>query len=192
MTDFISGRDSGLESFPNYGDAGGFKKSTYTLGCDVGTHLDSGSHFFPGSRKADTYTMKELTSQAAVIDVTTKVKATPDGNYGLTIKDIQEWEAIYGEIEAGSMIVMKTGWGSKIRDGYAAYTGQDAAGKMHFPGYTPEVADWLLANRNFAGLGIDTASIDMGTSPDFIVHQKILNPSVNKYFLENLNLEEVE
>ena len=114
--------------------------------------------------------MKELTTPAAVIDVTAKVKATPDGNYGLTIKDIQEWEAIYGEIEAGSMIVMKSGWGSKIRDGYAAYTGQDAAGKMHFPGYTPEVADWLLANRDFAGLGIDTASIDMGTSPDFIVH----------------------
>ena len=136
--------------------------------------------------------MKELTTPAAVIDVTAKVKATPDGNYGLTIKDIQEWEAIYGEIRPGSIIIMKTGWGSKIRDGYATYTGQDAAGKMHFPGFSVESSEWLLTNRNFVGLGIDSPSLDVGTSADFMVHQNLLNPNVNKYFLENMNLEGVE
>ena len=87
---------------------------------------------------------------------------------------------------------MKTGWGSKIRDGYAAYTGQDSAGKMHFPGFRDDTALWLLANRDFVGLGIDTASIDVASSTNFMVHQIMLNPDVNKYFLENLNLEEVE
>ena len=48
-TDFLSGRDAGLESYTPYGDAGGFKKSKFTLGCDVGTHIDSGAHFFPDS-----------------------------------------------------------------------------------------------------------------------------------------------
>ena len=96
MTDFISGRDAGLESYPDYGDAGGFKKSTFTLGCDVGTHIDSGSHFFPESNLAVEYSMQQLTAPGAVIDVTDKVKATPDGNYGMTVEDIQQWEAIYG------------------------------------------------------------------------------------------------
>ena len=90
------------------------------------------------------------------------------------------------------MIIMKTGWSSKIRDGYAAYAGQDSTGKSHFPGFSIEAALWLLSNREFVGLGTDTASVDVGTSSNFMVHQAILNPEVNKYFLENLNLEEVE
>jgi len=40
--------------------------------------------------------MQQLTAPGAVIDVTDKVKATPDGNYGMTVEDIQQWEAIYG------------------------------------------------------------------------------------------------
>ena len=192
VTDFISGQPGGLESYPDYGTAGGFKKSTFALGCDVGTHIDSGSHFFPESNMAAEYSMQQLTAPGAVIDVTEKVKATADGNYGMTVQDIQDWEAIYGEIRNGSIIIMKTGWGSKIRDGYATYTGQDAAGKMHFPGFSVESSEWLLANRNFVGLGIDSPSLDVGTSSDFMVHQNLLNPNVNKYFLENLNLEGVE
>ena len=63
---------------------------------------------------------------------------------------------------------------------------------MHFPGFSVESSEWLLANRNFVALGIDSPSLDVGTSSDFMVHQNLLNPNVNKYFLENMNLEDVE
>lgn len=131
-----------------------------------------------------------MTAPGAVIDVTDKVRS--DSNYGVTVKDITDWEAIYGEIRPGSIIIAKTGWGSKIRDGHDVYTGKGSDGKSYYPGFSEESSTWLLNNRNFVGLGIDSPSLDVGTSPNFIVHQNLLNPSANKYFLENLNLENVE
>jgi kynurenine formamidase len=54
---------------------------------------------------------------------------------------------------------------------------------MHFPGFGADAAK-LLVERNVAGVGIDTLSIDYGPSQDFIAH-KILN-GAGKIGLENL------
>jgi len=89
------------------------------------------------------------------------------------------------------MIVMKTGWSSRLRDRDSYIQPNEDGTVFHFPGFSEESAQWLLDNRDFVALGIDTASLDVGTSTDYMVHQILLNPSVNKYFIENLNLEEV-
>jgi len=63
------------------------------------------------------------------------------------------------------------------------YRNQDAQGKMHFPGFSPEAAK-LLIGRKVSGLGCDTLSIDYGASSDYSVHHLALGAGL--YHLENL------
>jgi len=44
---------------------------------------------------------------------------------------------------------------------------------MRFPGFGPDSAK-LLVERNVAGIGIDTLSIDFGASKDFQAHRIVL------------------
>ena len=92
----------------------GFGKTTYTMGCDVGAHIDSPGHFILDARTVADITPAELTARSAVIDVTSKVEADPTGNYGLTIADVEEWETKHGQIPDRSLVVMKTGWDSRM------------------------------------------------------------------------------
>jgi kynurenine formamidase len=59
----------------------------------------------------------------------------------------------------------------------------DAAGAMHFPGYSVEAVK-LLVERGAVGLTIDTMSVDYGASKDFPVHQ--LSHGAGLYHVENL------
>jgi kynurenine formamidase len=62
--------------------------------------------------------------------------------------------------------------------------GKDDSGVLHFPGFSPEAADWLMQERNIAGLAVDTLSLDHGPSKDFKVHNRWL-PS-GRWGLENV------
>lgn len=64
---------------------------------------------------------------------------------------------------------MKTGWSSKARN-RDEYLNLDENGAFNFPGFSVEAAQWLLDNRDFVALGIDSASLDVGTSTDYMVH----------------------
>ena len=69
----------------------------------------------------------------------------------------------------------------------AAYLGDDTPGdasKLHFPSFGAEAARFLVEERGIAGLGVDTASIDVGSSSDFPVHRIAARRDV--YGLENL------
>ena len=55
---------------------------------------------------------------------------------------------------------------------------------MHFPGFSPEAAGWLMQERKVAGLAVDTLSLDNGPSKDFKVHHDWL-PS-GRWGLENV------
>jgi kynurenine formamidase len=52
-----------------------------------------------------------------------------------------------------------------------AERGQEAVAKLHFPGIDPELATWLVENRNIDAVGIDTPSIDYGQSTLFESHR---------------------
>ena len=80
----------------------------------------------------------------------------------------------------------RSGWGRFWPD-KKRYLGTDKPGDvadLHFPGYSPEAADWLVKNRKLAAIAIDTASMDPGDSKDFRVHQIWLGS--NKPGFENL------
>ena len=87
------------------------------------------------------------------------------------------------------MVFLRTGWG-RFWTNYPRYKNQDAMGKMHFPGYSPDAARLLVRERNAKGIGIDTLSIDNGLSKDFQVHH-IVN-GAGRYGLENVaNLDQL-
>ncbi len=153
-----------------------------------GTHLDAPVHFAEGRRAADEVPLEQLVGPALVLDVS--VKAAADALYRLTAEDVLEWEKTHGRIGSGTIVLLRTGWSRRFAD-RQAYLGDDTPGeasKLRFPGYGVEAARLLVAERQVAALGIDTASIDYGPSQDFAVHQ-LVNGSNLPAFENVANLE---
>ncbi len=145
-----------------------------------GTHLDAPAHFPPGKTTVDQIPVKQLFGPAVVIDV--RAESGKDADYQLGTARVEEWEKRRGRIPEGAIVLLRTGWASRWPDA-RKYRNQDAQGKMHFPGFSPEAAK-LLIERKVSGLGCDTLSIDHGASTDYAVHHLALGAGL--YHLENL------
>jgi kynurenine formamidase len=149
-----------------------------------GTHLDAPRHFSKDGRPADQVPPRQLVAAAAVIDVAAKSASNPD--YLLSLDDVKAWEKRHGAIAPGTIVLLRTGWGSRWPD-KKAYLGDDTPGdatKLHFPSYGPEAARFLVAERKVGAIGVDTASIDSGASKDFQVHR--ISAAANVPGLENV------
>jgi len=179
---FTQGRFDTTTIFDTREKPEGYRKCIFRMACDVGTHIDSPAHWFAGKRDIADLTLQELTAPGAVVDLTAKVEVDPD--YRLSVADLTEWEATFGQIPAQALVVMKTGWGARFAQGTDAYLNDN-----HFPGFSAEAATFLVNERDIVGIGIDTGSLDYGLSADFIVHQIILG--ADKYQIENMLLEDV-
>jgi len=145
-----------------------------------GTHMDAPVHFPPGKATIDEITVKKFFGPAVVIDV--RAEGAKNSDYLLPVAKIEEWEKKHGRIPGGGIVLLRTGWAPRWPD-VQKYRGQDAQGKMHFPGYSVEAARMLI-DRKVSGLGCDTLSIDYGASADFAVHHVSLGAGL--YHLENL------
>jgi kynurenine formamidase len=149
-----------------------------------GTHADAPIHFNEHGMTADQIPLANCIGPAAVIDFS--ARAAKDRDATLSVDDIKSYEAAYGPIPAGAIIVARSGWGKYWPD-KAHYLGTakpgDVAG-LHFPGYSPEAVEFLLRNRHVNAIAIDTASMDPGTSKTFAVHQLWLG--ANKPGFENV------
>jgi len=176
----------------NKGEVGGhwYEANNFCAAEHGGTHLDAPAHFAKG---------RDSTAQLAVtagigplVRVDVSAQAAQDRDYRLSVADLLDWEAANGDIPAGAIVVMYSGWGARWPD-RKRYLGTDQAGdvaNLHFPGFSKEAAAFLINERRINGIGVDTPSIDYGPSQDFIVHQ-IIN-GANKPGLENLaNLDRI-
>lgn len=161
----------------------GVRVLAYKMHAGVGTHMDAPSHFCKEGKHIADIPIEQLIVPLNVIDM--QSRAHPD--FLLSAEDVLAFEKSHGKIQAGSAVVLNTGWSKRWGD-IQAFRNVDAAGKMHFPGFSEEAAI-LLVKRSVAGIGIDTLSPD-GINPHFPVHQHILG--AGKYILENLtNLEKL-
>jgi kynurenine formamidase len=107
----------------------------------------------------------------------------------LTVDDLERWERRHGPIPKGAIVLLQTGWGRHV-DNVDRYQNRDATGKLHFPGYSAEAAEWLVRERDVRGIGIDTMSVDRGLSSKFEVHHVVLK--AGRYALENVtNVEDL-
>lgn len=149
----------------------------------AGTHIDAPIHFSAGKRTVDEIPLDELAGPAAVVDVSVQVAANPD--YLVSPEDLARHEQQYGPIEAGAIVLIRSGWSERWPDA-KAYLGDDTPGRadnLHFPGIGPAAAR-ALVERRVKAVGIDTASIDHGPSRDFQTHQILLGAQIPG--LENL------
>ena len=138
-----------------------------------GTHLDAPAHFIAGGRMVTQIGLDELVGlPVAVVDIAER--AGRDADTAVMAADLEGYEKAYGRIPDGAAVLMHSGWEQRLaKPGAFANAGQD--GRMHFPGFSPEAVDWLVANRNVRGLGVDTLSLDIGRSlEEFPAHVKWL------------------
>jgi kynurenine formamidase len=150
----------------------------------LGTHIDAPSHFINGARSIHQLTLQELISPTCVIDIREQVSRDPD--YVLTRDDVLRWESVQGKITVGHIVIIFTGWSQYWQDANK-YFNADAQGISHFPGVDVSAAE-LFVQREIVGLGIDTASVDCGSTQNYPVHHVLLGNSL--YHIENLtNLE---
>lgn len=160
----------------------GFYYSAYNFsGAEHGgTHLDAPVHFAEGKKTADQIELAQLIAPAIKIDVSERAAA--DRDYLITAADIQAWESANGKIPEWSIILLQTGfaarWPDKISYLGTDQKGPDAVKDLHFPGLDPDAARWLLENRKFKAIGIDTASIDHGQSTKFETHVALMTNNV--------------
>lgn len=148
-----------------------YSSNAYSAPEHGGTHIDAPIHFAEHGKTLDAIPPQQLIAPAVVIDVTSKTAGDPD--YRLTADDVRDWERVHGRIEAGTIVLLRTGWGARYGN-RKAYFGDDTPGatdKLHFPSYGADAAKLLVGERHAGAIGIDTASIDYGPSKDFPVHQ---------------------
>lgn len=147
----------------------------------LGTHIDAPNHFERGQPSVDEIRPEQLFCVGVTIDVVGQAMA--DADYRLSVAHIERWEAEHGPIPQRAVVLLHTGWG-RFWSQPARYQNQDVRGKMHFPGFSAEAAQWLLEHRDIRGIGIDTMSIDYGLSQDFPVHHAI--NGAGRFGLENI------
>ncbi|HXZ80959.1 MAG TPA: cyclase family protein [Terriglobales bacterium] len=170
-------------------DGGWYAAAHFSAAEHGGTHMDAPIHFAKGKRTLDQIPVSQLVAPAVVIDISDKCAGHPD--YLLQPADVDAWEKVHGRVPAGSIALVRTGWG-KFWPDKKQYMGTDVKGDtahLDFPGIGPEAAK-LLVSRGIVGVGLDTASMDYGRSKDFPTHGVINGADL--YGLENVaNMEKL-
>jgi kynurenine formamidase len=147
----------------------------------LGTHIDAPNHFEKGQPSVEKIKPVDLISPGVVIDIRAQCEANAD--YALSVADVKAWEKKHSRIPDRAVVFLNTGW-SRFWTNFDRYKNQDARGTLHFPGYSAAAATFLVKDRKAKGLGIDTLSIDVGTSKKFEVHH-VVN-GAGRYGLENV------
>ena len=144
-----------------------------------GTHVDAPAHFAAGGWTVDRIPVERLYRPGIRIDVSKRAAANPD--YRVTASDIQQFEKNSGRIPQGVVVFIATGWDQYWPD-RARYM-NEKGGVKHFPGLSVEATALLARDRQVAGIGIDTPSIDYGPSTGFEAHH--VSMALNVYHIEN-------
>ncbi|ACN13754.1 conserved hypothetical protein [Desulforapulum autotrophicum HRM2] len=142
----------------------GYLTHSLAVGEHSGTHWSTPNTFVPGGRHAGMFTPQELVVPAVVMDI--RAKTCQDRDYCLTVEDVTAWEAVYGEIPLGSLVVLFTGWQERWNDS-CSFFGLDRENTMHWPGFGRDAVIHLVEERKIAGLGTDTHGIDPGNDGAF-------------------------
>lgn len=159
----------------------GFYANRWDVGEHSGTHMDAPAHFVAGAPTADQIGATRLFAPAVVVDISDK--AAQNADVGVSVDDLTAWEDQHGQIPEGAAVLMRSGWASRLGEG-DAFLNLDDAGTLHFPGFLPEAAEFLVSERNIVGVGVDTPSLDLGNSSTFDVHVTILGSGA--WGLENV------
>ncbi|MCI0705435.1 MAG: cyclase family protein [Planctomycetia bacterium] len=146
----------------------GFYSNRWDIGEHHGTHLDAPAHCSANGSTAEKIEPSSFIAPAVVIDIRERVKKDSDAT--VTADELRAWEKAHGRLPKGCAVCLNSGWDAKAGDA-KAFLGTDAANKLHFPGFSKGATEFLLNERDVAGLLVDTLSIDTGSATDFPVHK---------------------
>ena len=154
----------------------GFYGQVWELWEHTCTHMDVPAHFIPGGRSSEEIGARELIAPIVVLDISRRAAREPDTV--VTPNDVLRFERRNGRIPRGAIVAMHSGWAARAGDEAAYRNG------MRFPGFGVEAIDFLLRRRRIGGIGVDTLSLDHGSSSDFAAHKAILG--ADRLGIENL------
>ena len=169
-----------------------YSANKYSAAEHGGTHIDAPVHFAEGHQSVDQIPLDQLIGPGIVIDASKQSTRNPD--YLISTEDLLAWERSNGRIVAGTILLLRTGFGKYYPD-RAKYMGTNERGeaavaKLHFPGLHPDAARWLVENRSIKAIGLDTPSIDYGQSTLFESHRILFDKNIPAF--ENVaNLEKL-
>lgn len=169
-TDLTHAFHSGQPHFPAFPDeqrdelfsierGDGFTTHQFTLIGQWGTHIDPPAHFMAGGRTVDQLPINEMILPLVVLDISGRVAKNPDSTPALA--DVHAWEERNGRIPERAFVALRTDWWKKWPDG-EAMANRDAAAVSHTPGWSREVLEFLIDERNVAGVGHEQTDTDPG------------------------------
>lgn len=160
--------------------ANGYYGQRWSFWEHSGTHMDAPARFVAGGRHTHELAVEELVAPV-VVDISRKVPANADAT--VDVADLVAFERRHGRIPRGAVVCAYSGWESRAGS-VAAYRNVGADGLQHFPGFGAVAAAWLLQHRGIRGIGVDTMSLDPGSSTTFDTHVTVLGS--DRYGIENL------
>ena len=130
---------------------------TFKFPGQFGTHIDFPGHFAKGGALSEAYDVRSLVFPLCVVDITEQV--AKDVHYAATAADLRAYEAQYGPIPDGAMVVLRTDWSKRWPD-MNALSNFDAEGGEHTPGWSLEALRYIYETRNAAANGHETIDTD--------------------------------
>ena len=151
-----------LETISRYDEKGpAWYWNNFQCGEHTGTHFDAPIHWVTGkdhvNHATDTLPPVQFVAPAVVIDAVAEASANAD--FLMSVEFVKEWEAVHGEIPAGSWVLYRSDW-SKKGSNEAYLNMQDDGG--HTPGWDPATVSFLAEQRNIVGVGVETVGTDAG------------------------------
>jgi kynurenine formamidase len=138
-------------------DKAPMKVSQFTFPGQYGTHVDVPGHFVPGGRLLDAIDVTEFAYPLCVIDVHEKVAKNAD--YALTVDDVKEYEAKYGEIPEGAFVAMRSDWSKRWPDQEKSLN-NDEKGLARYPGWDMNTLKFLFEVRKIGSVGHEPFDTD--------------------------------
>ena len=155
-----------------------------------GTHVDPPIHFVQGLRTMEDIPVSEMILPLIVLDVHEKVASNPD--YQVTMEDVRTWEGLHGQVPAKTFVALRTDW-HKRWPSAEQMRNRDADNIAHSPGWSREVIDYLVKERNVTAIGHETLDTDPGKvagTGSWPLQNYYMG--LNKYQIENMrNLDQV-
>ena len=106
----------------------GFEATRYVLATDqLGTQLDPPAHWNPDYPSIDELPPTFAVRPLVVMSIVDRVAKQP--GYHLSVNDIRAWEKAHGQVPAGSVVFIRSGWS---RD----WPAPDLSTRRPFPGIT--------------------------------------------------------
>ncbi|MEM9770025.1 MAG: cyclase family protein [Cyanobacteria bacterium P01_D01_bin.73] len=153
-------------------DRDGYFLRELAIGEHSATHINAPRSFDPAGWDVASIPPEQLILPAVCLDVRDRCRANRD--YQIQIADLERWEQQYGQIPSGALVIAYTGWQEKWLNSVDFLGNGDRQGQLHFPGFAEDTAEFLIQQRQSAGVGIDTHGVDPGTSETFGVNCRIL------------------